>query len=108
MAFCSNLHGTARRGFGQHIASLFDAIHRMAKASITAHWPTTASAADFFDGSKQPKERTLIDVCRTPFAFGLATLVPVALIVGALVLLVQLRPMFAQRLSTLTVHGQAR
>ena len=54
----------------------------MAKASLTAHWLTTASAAAVFEGSTQPEERTLIDACRTPFAFGLSLLVPVALIVG--------------------------
>jgi hypothetical protein len=79
----------------------------MAKASHTAHRLITASAADLFAGST-PKERTVLDVCRTPFAFGLAALVPIVLIVGALIFLVHMRPTFTELLHIPNGQGQAR
>ena len=62
----------------------------MEKGRPTAHWLTSADAADLFEGPR-PEERTLIDACRTPFSFGLTLMIPVALLIAALMLLLQSR-----------------
>jgi hypothetical protein len=81
----------------------------MAKASVATHGLTTASAADLIEGSPQPEERTLIDACRTPFAFGVVTLIPFALIVGAFLYLALWRPPFVQHLLAIaSVQDRAR
>jgi hypothetical protein len=70
----------------------------MAKATVATHGLTTASAADLFEGSTQPEERTLTDACRTPFAFGIVTLIPTALIIGAFIYLTLCHPTFVRHL----------
>ena len=67
----------------------------MEKGRITAHWLTSADAADLFEGPR-PEERTLIDTCRTPFSFGLTLLIPIALMIVALVFLIQWRTTLLQ------------
>ena len=68
----------------------------MEKGRIAAHWPNSADAADFFEGST-PEERTLIDYCRTPFSFGLILWIPVVLMITAFVLILNSRATLTKR-----------
>jgi hypothetical protein len=69
----------------------------MENGQTTAHRVMTAYAADLFEG-RTPEERTLIDVCRAPFSFGLLLLIPVAIMLTAFVFVLQSRPIFLEAL----------
>jgi hypothetical protein len=59
----------------------------------------TAYVDDLYDDSNGADDWGLAEACRTPFTYGLVTLMPAALMVGALLFLLHARPMLAQTLS---------
>jgi hypothetical protein len=74
----------------------------MEEGPVTAQWLITADAADLFEGQR-PEERTLVDACRPPFSFGLLLLIPAAIMVAALIMVLEGRPAFEQTWKSLQV-----
>jgi len=76
----------------------------MEEGPVTAQWLITADAADVFEGQR-PEERTLVDACRPPFSFGLLLLIPTAIVVAAVIMVLQGRPSFEQTWKSLQAAG---
>ena len=71
----------------------------MSTSFIASRRLDTAYVDDLYEDSKDADDWGLADACRTPFAYGLVTLMPAVLMIGALLFLLHARPMLAQTLS---------
>lgn len=77
----------------------------MSSSSSASRCLDSVYDAHLTDSSNDADHWGLADACRTPFAFGLVTLMPVMLMIGALLLLLNARPMLTERLSLPVSHG---
>src|SRR6478736_1981417 len=96
---CSTPHRNARAGHGLRLALSGCGGCQMSTSFIASRRLDTAYVDDLYEDSNDADDWGLADACRTPFAYGLVTLMPAVMMIGALLFLLHARPMLAQTLS---------